>query len=171
MGKGSRMNRRPATAVLAAVALAIGCDSGPSAAPPETPPPATQADIIALQPRDMAEQVTRRPVFKWKLPPHVADPRLVSFTLAEAGDGDRPVQDEGREKRVAFASGLHTESPEGLHPWDPPAGAVLTGEVTDTDQLKANTWYRWSVRAFSNTGTARTAFHFRTRSESAVPGP
>jgi len=134
------MNRWPAAAVLAAVALAIGCESGPPDVPPETPP--TQAEIVARQPRDMAEQVTRRPVFKWKLPPHVADPRLVSFTLAEAGDGDQPVQDEGREKRVAFASGLHAESPEGLHPWDPPAGSVLTGAVTDTDQLKANTWYR-----------------------------
>jgi len=170
MGKGSRMNRWPATAVLAAVALAIGCDSGPSAAPPETPP-ATQTEIIALQPRDMAEEVTRRPAFTWKLPPQVADPRLASFALAEAGDGDSPVQDEGREKRVAFASGLHAESPEALNPWDPPAGSVLTGAVTDTGQLKANTWYRWSVRAFSNTGTARAAFHFRTRSESAVPGP
>ncbi|KPJ72452.1 MAG: hypothetical protein AMS14_07725 [Planctomycetes bacterium DG_20] len=164
------MNQWPLAVVLAAVALAIGCESGPSVAPPDTPPPGQQ-HIVALQPRDMAEQVTRRPAFTWKLPPKVADPTLVSFALAEAGDGDRPVQDETAHKRVAFASGLHVQSPEGLNPWEPPSGCVLTGEVTDTDQLKPNTWYHWSVRAVSDTDATRANFHFRTRSHSAVPEP
>jgi hypothetical protein len=43
--------------------------------------------------------------------------------------------------------------------------------VGDMTQLKADTWYCWSVRALSGTGTARRAFHFRTRSESAAPAP
>jgi len=164
------MNRWPAAIALAAVALVMGCDSGPPEAPPETPPP-TQENIVALQPRDMAEQVTRRPTFSWKLPPKVASPALVSFTLAEAGDGDQPIRDQGGLKRVAFASGLHTKSPNGFDPWEPPPGCVVTGEVTDMKQLKANTWYRWSVRAMSDTGAAHANFYFRTRAEPATPVP
>lgn len=159
------MNRWPIAVVLAAAILVMGCDSGP----PDTPPP-LQKDIVALQPRDMAEQVTRRPTFSWKLPPKVASPALVSFTLAEAGDGDRPIQDESGWKRVAFASGLHTKSPNGIDPWKPPTGCVLTGEVTDMKQLKPNTWYRWSVRAASPSDATHADFYFRTRETSAVPG-
>ena len=170
------MNRWPAAVVLAAAILVMGCDSGPPEAPPypgrmaETPPP-TQENIVALQPRDMAEQVTRRPTFSWKLPPKVASPALVSFTLAEAGDGDQPIRDQGGLKRVAFASGLHTKSPNGFDPWEPPPGCVVTGEVTDMKQLKANTWYRWSVRAASPSGATHAEFYFRTRSDPATPAP
>ena len=160
----------PIAVVLVAVALGSGCESGPAGAPPETPPP-SQQEIIALQPHEMAEQVTRRPTFKWKLPPKVAGATLVSFALAEAGDGDRPVLDESDRKRVGFASGLHAESPDGINPWNPPPGCVLTGKVRDMTQLKADTWYCWSVRALSDTGAARAAFHFRTRSEPAAPAP
>jgi len=172
MGKGSRVNRWFAAAIAVAVALAIGCESGPPEAPPETPaPPLPPKEIVALWPRDMAEQVTRRPVFKWKLPPQVAGPSLVSLTLAEAGEGDRPVRDESGQKRVAFASGLHAESPEEINPWNPPPGCVLTGELRDEAQLRPNTWYRWSVRAVSDTGAVHRVFYFRTRSESAAPEP
>ena len=164
------MNRWPAAVVLAAAALVMGCDSGPPEALPETPPP-TQENIIALQPRDAAEQVTRRPTFSWKLPPKVASPAIVSITLAEAGDGDQPIRDQGGLKRVAFASGLHTKSPNGFDPWEPPPGCVMTGEVTDMKQLKANTWYRWSVRAASPSDAIHADFYFRTRAESATPGP
>jgi hypothetical protein len=164
------MNRWPAAVVLAAAILVIGCDSGPPEALPETPPP-TQENIVALQPRDMAEQVTHRPTFSWKLPPKVASPALVSFTLAEAGNGDQPIRDQGGPKRVAFASGLHTKSPNGFDPWEPPPGCVLTGEVTDMKQLKANTWYRWSVRAASPSDATHADFYFRTRAESATPAP
>lgn len=164
------MNRWPAAVVLAAAILVMGCDSGPPEAPPETPPP-TQENIVALQPRDMAEQVTRRPTFSWKLPPKVASPALVSFTLAEAGDGDQPIRDQGGLKRVAFASGLHTKSPNGFDPWEPPPGCVVTGEVTDMKQLKANTWYRWSVRAASPSDATHADFYFRTRADPATPAP
>ena len=164
------MNRWPAAVVLAAAILVMGCDSGPPEALPETPPP-TQENIVALQPRDMAEQVTRRSTFSWKLPPKVASPALVSFTLAEAGDGDQPIRDQGGPKRVAFASGLHTKSPNGFDPWEPPPGCVLTGEVTDMKQLKANTWYRWSVRAASPSDATHADFYFRTRSDPATPAP
>ncbi len=163
------MNRWPAAVVLAAAILVMGCDSGPPEAPPETPPPPTQRNIVALQPRDMAEQVTRRPTFSWKLPPKVASPALVSFTLAEAGD--RPIRDQGGLKRVAFASGLHTKSPNGLDPWKPPPGCVLTGDLTDMNQLKPNTWYRWSVRAASPSDATHADFYFRTRSDPATPAP
>lgn len=164
------MNRCLATIVLAA-AVAAGCRSEPSDEPaPASTPPVPEARIVAVSPTDGAQQVSRRPTFQWRLPPTVEGPRLVSFTLAEAGTGPAPVEDETRQKRLAFASGLHSSSPTGIDPWKPPAGCVLTGDLRDLDQLSPQTWHRWSVRAVSDTDSAQADFYFRTRADAAAPG-
>ena len=164
------MNRCLAAIVLAA-AVASGCRSQPPDEPPDAGmPPVPESRIVAVSPADRALEASRRPTFEWRLPPTVEAPRLVSFTLAEAGNGPAPVEDEARQKRLAFASGLHSSSPTGIDPWDPPAGCVLTGDLTDLDQLSPQTWHRWSVRAVSDTDSAQADFYFRTRAHPATPG-
>jgi len=164
---------RAGASLLAAISLALvlaaGCQSGPPEEPPKQEKAPEPADIQAVDPRDMAEQVSRRPAFQWKLPKRVAEPRLLSFTLSEAGDGDQPVKDEADLKRVAFASGLQTAGLAGFDPWKPPEGCVLTGPLKEMEQLKGATWYRWSVRALGQSEVALSTFHFRTRTEGAAP--
>jgi hypothetical protein len=157
------------TAISLALVLAAGCQSGPPEGPPTPEKAPEPADIQTVDPRDMAEQVTRRPVFQWKLPKRLAEPSLLSFTLSEAGDGNQPVKDEADLKRVAFASGLQTAGAAGLDPWKPPEGCVLTGPLTEMEQLKGATWYRWSVRALGQREVALSTFYFRTRTEDATP--
>jgi hypothetical protein len=157
------------TAISLALVLAAGCQSGPPEEPPKPEKAPEPADIQAVDPRDMAEQVSRRPAFQWTLPKRVAAPRLLSFTLSEAGDGNQPLKDEADLKRVAFASGLQTAGTAGLDPWKPPEGCVLTGPLREMEQLKGATWYRWSVRALGPNEVALSTFHFRTRAEDAAP--
>lgn len=159
------------SALVLAIALAAGCASEPPAPTPPTPekPPAEPTAIQALEPRDMAEQVTRRPAFQWKLPKRAAEPRLLSFTLAQAGTAAAPEKDEERQVRVAFASGLQTAGLDGIDPWKPPEGCVLTGLLTSMGQLDPGTWYRWSVRALGELEAAHATFYFRTRADDAVP--
>ncbi|MBE3069236.1 MAG: hypothetical protein IMZ66_03265 [Planctomycetes bacterium] len=156
------------SALVLAIALAAGCASE---APPPAPekPPAEPTAIQALEPRDMAEQVTRRSAFRWKLPRKAAEPRLLSFTLAQAGTAAAPEKDEERQTRVAFASGLQTAGQGGIDPWQPPEGCVLTGVLTSMEQLDAGTWYRWSVRALGEQQATHATFYFRTRADDAVP--
>lgn len=158
------------SALVLAVALAAGCASEAPAPPPQPEEPAAEPTAIqAVEPRDMAEQVTRRPAFQWKLPKKAAEPRLLSFTLAQAGTATAPEKDEERQTRVAFASGLPTAGQGGIDPWKPPVGCVLTGLVTSMEQLDAGTWYRWSVRALGEQEATHATFYFRTRADDAVP--
>ena len=156
------------SALVLAVALAAGCGAEAPPPPPEKPA-AEPTAIQALEPHDMAEQVTRRPAFQWELPKRAAEPRLLSFTLAQAGTAAAPEKDEERQTRMAFASGLQTAGLGGIDPWKPPEGCVLTGLLTSMEQLDADTWYRWSVRALGEQEVAHAAFYFRTRADDAVP--
>jgi hypothetical protein len=152
------------------VALAAGCDKNPADVPGgDRPDPQAGRRVVALEPRDMAQEVSRRPVFRWRLPAALVHPDMVSMTLTEVGPGDEPRRNGTDEKPVAFASGLHGSSPTGVDPFAPPADSVVTGEVHDLRQLKAQTWYHWTVRAIGMDTAASGDFYFRTRSEDAVP--
>jgi len=156
-----------AAAGAAGAVLAAGCGNEPEG--PETAAPLEPATIRAVGPAPMAREVSRRPVFRWKLPPHLAQPTLVTFVLAEAGAGDEPATDEAAHRRIATATGLADAGPESINLWDPPAGCVLTGEVEDMPQLAPDTWYRWTVRAVAPGEAGHADFYFRTRAEPAVP--
>jgi len=164
--------RRSAAALLAAGAvLAAGCEAGPPAgAPPadpaEPPPPRV---VVAVEPVHRAEGVGRRPRFRWKLPPALGSPDLVSLTLVEVGRAEDPEKPESAPRQVAFASGLHDTSPTALDPFDPPRGCVLTGELTDLKELRADTWYRWVVRAIAGTDSIEGTFLFRTQGDAGPP--
>ena len=169
------MNRKGWTAVAAALVLAAGCVTEEPTPAPE-PGQGTEAQhaspggIVAVQPKPMAQRVSRRPSFKWKLPKRLDEARLVTFLLAEAGNGPDPVRDEAGQRRIATATGLDASSPEAMTPWSPPAGCVLTGEVRDMSQLAPETWYRWTVRAVGAGLGEHADFYFRTRDTPAVPG-
>ena len=155
----------------------IACVAGIAFGCGREPPPVTTAieaeaarHLQAVEPRDMAQEVSRRPTFKWRLPASIGDPFVVSFKLFKVGDVDDPRRPGAPERQIAFASGLHTASPTQLDPFDPPSGCTLTGDLTDMTQLAPNTWYRWTVRAVgSDTGGVEGNFHFRTRTEEATP--
>jgi hypothetical protein len=167
--------------VLAAgVALAPGCASQPSS---ETSGPSAAereraAHIQAIQPINMAQDVSRRPAFLWRLPSGFQSPQFVTFKLFEVGptlklpDGAHPEEtpDAGPgENEVAVVTGLAEVSSTQLDLFAPPFGAIKTGEIWDKNmvQLKPNTWYHWKIRAVSTTAVL-DSFYFMTRAEDAV---
>jgi len=154
------------TAVVAGACLAAGCGEEPEPQalprsgddePPEPP------RIIALRPLDRAQEASLRPMFRWQLPSEVAVPTSVSFTLTEMSGGPDSSEAEAEEKPIARASGLHNASPRELDPWNPPPGVIVTGAMRQTEGLKPETWYRWTVRAISAHDQATGQFVFRTR--------
>jgi hypothetical protein len=156
----------------ALAAAAAGCRSEDEAAPgPESAGPPEPTTIQAVRPANMAREVSRRPTFQWKLPRQLADPALVSFVMNEAGTGDEPVTDKSAQRRVLTATGLDAAGPEGIDPWDPPPGSIVTGEVTESPQLAPETWYRWRVRVLRQGRAGRADFYFRTRAAPAVEVP
>ncbi|MBM4018302.1 MAG: hypothetical protein FJ288_08250 [Planctomycetes bacterium] len=154
-------------AILAAAAA--GCRSEePSSPPPETAASAPRA-LQAVEPAPWAQDVTRRPVLRWRLPTAIQSPQMVSVRLVQVGQMPDPRQEAGQEKVVALASGLAETSPTELDLFSPPAQAVLTGDVRDLTQLEAHTWYRWHVRVIGDGEAAAADFYFRTRLEDAAP--
>ncbi len=168
------MTPRRALIVTGVLVLAAGCVTEEPAPAPETEK-GTEAQnappggIVAVQPRPMAQRVSRRPTFKWKLPKRLDEAAHVTFLLAEAGAGGEPVTDEAKQRRIATVTGLDESSPEAMNLWDPPAGSVLTGDVTGMSQLAPETWYRWRVRAVAAGTGDHADFYFRTRDTPAVP--
>lgn len=163
------MLRFAAILMAGALVLAAGCKSQPAPPPegPPTPPPDTH--ITTIEPRNMAEELTLTPAFKWKLPSTVGSPQLVSFSLFELGQAAEPPKPTDEGKQIAFASGLHDVSPTALDPFHPPPGCVLTGGLTDMKQLKGNTWYRWHIRAMGSGPVVQADFYFRTRAGETTP--
>jgi hypothetical protein len=162
------MNLRRTLIVTGVLVLAAGCADEEPAPEPE-PGNAPTTRIRAVEPEAMMQRVSRRPVFKWTLPKRLERATLVTFILAEAGTGEQPVTDEARRRRIATVTGLDESSPEAVNLWDPPAGCVLTGEVTDMSQLAPETWYHWRVRVVAAGTGDHADFYFRTRDTSAVP--
>ena len=163
------MNRCVIGLVLAA-ALAAGCGSAPpdpAAKPPDDQPPAAPEVTQALQPLPLAVGVPLQPAFRWKLPGHIGAPTNVSFILREVGPGDAPPETDGGKvgAQIAFCSGLHDSSPTGLDLFQPPAGAILTGEVRSMTALKPGTWYQWAVRVIGEDESDEGQFLFRTQPE------
>ncbi len=158
---------------LSLIACVAGLAAGCGREPPPVTPTAAQAEasrhIQAVEPRDMAQEVSRRPLLKWKLPATFENPIAVSFALSEVGQVDDPRRAGVEEKQVGFASGLHHTSPAQLDPFDPPPGCVLTGDITDKAQLAPLTWYHWKVRAITGDQGTEGNFYFRTRAEEATP--
>ena len=149
-----------------AAVWAAGC-GGTDEAPPPTAPEAeaepAPAVITAVAPPDGSREVGPRPLFRWRLPKHLAEPTTVTFNLFEAGSGPEPVRDPSRQRRLATATGLAAGGAEGLDPWKPPGGAVLTGPLADMAGLPPGTWFRWSVRVVTPTRGGHADFYFRTR--------
>jgi hypothetical protein len=119
----------------------------------------------------MAQEVSRRPVFRWKLPSVLNSPRMVSLRLSEVGPVEDPRKAADQEKQVAFASGLAPESPTELDLFNPPPPAIVTSDFGDVKQLKGGTWYHWVVRAIGDGEAAGADFFFRTRTQDALPPP
>ena len=157
--------------VIVAVVAAGGCksDSG-GAAPPALVDPLADRKVQAIEPRDMAQEVVRKPVFKWKLPATLRSPNIVTFKLLEIGLAEDPRKATEQARQIALVTGLALVSPTELDPFKPPSPAVLTGEIRDMQQLAPNTWYYWKVRAVSDLEAADTNFFFRTRADDAAPG-
>lgn len=154
--------------LVALAAIAAGCKSEP-AGPPAAPAAPVETHILAVEPIDMAREAPLQPKFRWKLPPALSHPSLVSFALAEMGQGDQPLEQPGADRQIAFASGLHDTSPTALDPFRPPAGCVLTGELRDAKTLKPGTWYRWTVRAVGAEAAQQADFFFRTQDAAPTP--
>lgn len=156
---------KPAWILLAltTAALAAGCKSdAPSAGPtPDAAKAPADKNIAALEPPPMTGNVSVTPTFRWRLPAILGEPTHVTFTLAEAGTGEKP--DAAGEKPLAIATGLHDTSPTALNPFAPPAGCVLTGDLREMKQLKGGTWHRWRIRAIGVDGVAEAEFYFKTR--------
>ena len=163
------MNRLPLFAAIVATILAAGCKGTPPAEPASPPP--TDTHLAALEPPDMAQDVSLTPRFFWRLPTALSVPTSVSFSLAEAGQGDQPVKDAAAEKPLAFASGLADVSPTMLAPFHPPSGCILTGDLTDMKHLQPNTWHRWSVRVIGAGDVPESQFFFRTQADGTAPPP
>jgi len=170
------MTRRGTTLALAVAGamLVAGCGDENSVPPPETAGPTEPQTIQAVAPAMMVRRVSRRPQFQWKLPPRMAQPTTVTFLLAEAGTGDQPAADlpdidATDTPRVVTATCLADTSPEAINLWEPPSGAIVTGEIHDMAQLAPDTWYRWRVRVVAPGAAGHADFYFRTRTESAVP--
>ena len=157
--------------VIVAVAAASGCksDSGGATAPAGGDPFADRK-IQAVEPRDMTQEAARKPAFKWRLPPILRSPNIVTFKLFEIGLAEDPRKATEEARQIALVTGLAGVSPTELDPFKPPSPAVLTGEILDMQQLAPNTWYYWKVRALSDLGSAEADFFFRTRADDAAPG-
>jgi len=157
--------------VIAAVVAASGCksDSG-GAATPASADPLADRKVQAIEPRDMTQEASRRPVFKWNLPAALRSPNIVTFKLLEIGLAEDPRKATEGARQIALVTGLAPVSPTELDPFKPPEPAVLTGEILDMQQLAPNTWYCWKVRALSDLGAAEANFFFRTRADDAAPG-
>jgi len=166
---------RAAWLMLAAVGVAAGCRSAPPEPSPEAVAEAEAAKHIrAVSPPDRAQEVGRRPAFKWILPSAMNRPERVTFKLFEIGQVDdlRKAQAEGKE--VVLVTGLGDISPTELDLFNPPTGSNTTGDLWDRKmtQLKPQTWYRWMVRAIDGSRSTRADFYFRTGiEESVVPPP
>jgi hypothetical protein len=151
-------------------ALACGCKKEPAELPGgQAAREEAVPEIQALEPHDMAQEVSRRPVLRWKLPQALGALELVSVTLFESGQVDDPRRHPDRLERIAFASGLAASSAAELDPFAPPALVILTGPLRDMTQLKPETWYAWRVRAIGSGQAMEETFYFRTRAEDAVP--
>jgi len=152
----------PAMALLAVLA-ASGCQPEPPSGPP--PKSASTTQIEAAAPADMAAGVTLAPVLRWKLPPALSSPDIVTVHVFEVGRVEDPRTAAG-EKEIALAAGLAGQTELNL--FSPPAGCVLTGDLSDrkTRQLAPDTWYHWHIRAVLLSDVSATGdFYFRTRAE------
>jgi hypothetical protein len=161
-------------------ALAAGCASQPPAEPTGASAPVREGPphIQAVQPINMAQDVSRRPAFSWRLPSGFQNPQFVTFKLFELDPTLKPPEgahteesmDAGPgETEVAVVTGLADVSSTQLDLFAPPLGVINTGEIWDKKrvQLKPNTWYHWKVRAVSTTAPL-DGFYFMTRAEEAV---
>jgi hypothetical protein len=166
--------------VIVAVVAATGCksDSGGASAPTGVDPMADRK-VQAVEPCDMMQEASRKPVFRWKLPATLHAPNIVTFKLFEIGlaEDPRPSRASGSSdkategaRQIALVTGLAGESPTELDLFKPPSEAVLTGEVRDMQQLAPNMWYYWKVRVVSDLEAAEANFFFRTRADDAAPG-
>jgi len=156
---------------IAALALASGCRSNSdNAAATQTAKAETENRIQAVEPQDMFQEASRKPVFRWKLPPQLRSPNIVTFRLFEVGVAEDPRKAADQEKPIALVTGLAGTSPAEVDLFKPVSPAVLTGDIQDVKQLSPNAWYHWRVRALSDLGAAEANFYFRTRADDAAPG-
>jgi hypothetical protein len=118
----------------------------------------------------MFQEASRKPVFRWKLPPQLRSPNIVTFKLFEVGVAEDPRKAADQEKPVALVTGLAGTNSTEVDPFKPVSPAVLTGDIQDMKQLAPNVWYHWRVRAVSDLGVATADFYFRTRVDNAAPG-
>jgi hypothetical protein len=156
-----------------AAVWATGCTpDAPGPLPRPQSEPATPDKVVAVEPFDMAESVSTLPTFKWKLPPSIAMPTTVTFSLSAAGQVDAPIRDADvlEKNEVAIISGLAGSSPTSLELFHPPGECVATWiKRAKPTQLKGMTWYRWTVLAtgpgdLGPVSTVRgSEFFFRTR--------
>jgi len=164
------MARTRLVLMVAALALASGCrsDSDKSAAS-SAAEAAAERKIQAVEPPDMTQEASRKPVFRWKLPSALRSPGTVTFKLFEVGQVEDPRKAAGQEKQIALGTNLAETNSTDFNPFKPQSPAVLTGDILDLKQLAPNTWYHWRVRVISDLATGDADFYFRTRSEDAVP--
>jgi hypothetical protein len=157
---GAFLRKKPAIGwaglVLTGVALAaLGAAGCSSDAPAPAPVPGSQATAAAdnriqiADPIDMADEVLTQPLFKWRLPSTISVPTTVTFTLAEAGQGDQPIRGDAalQQKQIVIVSGLAEVSPTQLDLFNLPAGCNPLWTGPALTQLKPHTWYGWTVRA------------------------
>jgi len=166
-----RLRIRTAWLMLATVGLMAGCRS----APPEPTPDAVAAaeaarHIRAVSPPDMAQNISRRPVFKWFLASTMTHPEQVTFKLFEIGQVDDPQKAEAQEQEVLLVTGLGSVSPTDLDLFNRPSGSIATGDLRDRKmtRLMPNTWYHWMIRAIDGTESTQASFYFRTGKEEAA---
>jgi hypothetical protein len=168
-----------AAMIAGAVWAAGGCDSPPPVE--KTGPTAAEHEAAlrfqAVQPLNMAHEVSRRPVFAWKLPEAMQRPQFLTFKLFEVGptlpEGAKPDENfeaSPGETELAVVSGLASSGTTGLDLFAPPAGSITTGPLSDKKnvQLKPNTWYHWKVHAVDSGSGRLGSFYFMTRSEPAT---
>jgi hypothetical protein len=153
-------------------ALAAGCKSEPPPVPTGPTPAEVEAarHIQAVEPRDMAQEVSRRPILHWKIPAGLGNVQMMSFALYDLGKVEDPRKDGGEGNQIAFISGLMGGGMVTLDPFAPPGGSVTTGDIRQMRQLAPQVWYRWKVRAISGAQVEQAEFYFKTRiEEAAIP--
>jgi hypothetical protein len=164
------MTRMGLAIAVAALAAASGCS--PDSDKPATPSAADAAaerKILAVEPPDMTQEASRRPAFRWRLPPSLRSPSTVTFKLFEVGRAEDPRKAAAQEKQVALGTSLAEANSTGFDPFKPQPPAVLTGDILDMKQLAPDTWYHWRIRIISDLAAADADFYFRTRTDDAVP--
>ena len=156
--------------MVAALAAASGCrsDSGKSAAT-SAAGAAAERNITAVEPLNMTQEASRKPVFRWRLPSSLRSPGAVTFKLFEVGRVEDPRKEAGQEKQIALGTSLAGANSTDFEPFKPQPPVVLTGDIVDMKQLAPNTWYHWRVRVISDLAAGDADFYFRTRTDDAVP--